>query len=123
MRGIFLLLLVLAGCRYTFLPLDPGRPVQTPRVWVVGKALPDRAVLEVIRLERPGYLGIRIYREETLVRERAVFLEGPKVLEVDWPEEGYTRLVVLFEGEVLLQLDRGAPTLPNPEEPKDQRQG
>lgn len=117
MRGV-LLLLLLAGCRYTFLPLEPGRPLPEPRTLVVGKALPDRAVLQVVRLERPGYLWIRIYQEEALVREEAVFLEGPRVLEVDWPASSrYTRLVVLFEGEALLQLDRGTPALP---EPRDQ---
>lgn len=118
MRGV-LLLLLLAGCRYTFLPLELGRPLPKPRTLVVGKALPERAVLQVVRLERPGYLWIRIYQEEALVREEAVFLEGPRVLEVDWPvpspTDRYTRLVVLFEGEVLLQLDRGAPALPDPQ--------
>ncbi|WP_169746301.1 hypothetical protein [Thermus filiformis] len=115
-------LLFLAGCRYTFLPLDPGRP-QAAGTWVVGKALPDRAVLEVVRLEHPGYLHLRVYQGEALVREEAVFLEGPRVLEVAWPEEGYTRLVVLFEGAVLLQLDRGAPALPDPQGQEDQGQG
>lgn len=125
MRGV-LLLLLLAGCRYTFLPLEPGRPLPEPRTLVVGKALPDRAVLQVVRLERPGYLWIRIYQEEALVREEAVFLEGPRVLEVDWPVPSadgrkavYTRLVVLFEGEALLQLDRGTPTLPDPQGQKE----
>ncbi|MGQ9510708.1 MAG: hypothetical protein ACUVQD_00045 [Thermaceae bacterium] len=111
MRIAWFFPLLLLGCRYTFLPLDPGRPPAGSEVFVVGKDFQDRAILEVVRLDEPGYLLVRIYRDEALVREKAFFLEGPRVLEVDWPEEGYTRLVVLFEGKVLLQLDRGAPSM------------
>ena len=72
------LLLLLAGCRYTFLPLDPGRPPPPERPFVVARLLAEgeraRLSLRVERLDAPGYLLLRWYREETLLQEKALFL-------------------------------------------------
>ncbi|GAA5335742.1 MULTISPECIES: hypothetical protein [Thermus] len=128
MRAFFLLLLLLSACRYTFLPLDPGKPSPPERPFLVARLIPEaqeaRLVLRVERLLRPGYLHLLWYREETLLLEKALFLESPGEYQVRFPlQEGYHRLVGLFEGVALFQLDLGTPGLPDPDEPKDQGDG
>ncbi len=128
MRGLFLLLLLLAGCRYTFLPLDPGKPPPPHRPFLVARLQPEgegaNLSLRVERLPSPGYLHLKWYRGEVLLLEKALFLEGPGVYRLSFPlGEGYHRLLGLWEGEVLFQLDVGAPRLPDPDEEEDQGQG
>jgi len=126
MRGFLLfLLLLLPACRYTFLPLDPGRPEGPSRPFVVARLLPEggeaRLLLRVERLSQAGYLHLKWYREAELVAEKALFLEGPGVQEARFPlEEGYHRLVGLWEERVLFQLDLGTPALPEADEQEDQ---
>ncbi|GLV49043.1 hypothetical protein TJA_21460 [Thermus sp. LT1-2-5] len=125
MRGLLLLLLFLSACRYTFLPLDPGKPPSPERPFVVARLVPAgseaRLSLKVERLPRPGYLHLKWYREERLILERALFLEGPGEYQARLPlQEGYHRLVGVFEGAALFQLDLGAPHLPDPDEVEDQ---
>ncbi|WP_448569962.1 hypothetical protein [Thermus sp.] len=125
MRGLLLLLLLLSACRYTFLPLDPGRPESPGRPFVVARLLKEgeeaRLVLRVERLSGPGYLHLKWYREVELVAEKALFLEGPGVQEARFPlSEGYHRLVGLWGERVLFQLDLGTPSLPDPDEEEDQ---
>ncbi|APD10124.1 MULTISPECIES: hypothetical protein [Thermus] len=122
MRAFFLFLLLLSACRYTFLPLDPGKPLPPERPFVVARLVPvereARLALRVERLPRPGYLHLRWYREETLLLEKALFLEGPGEYQALFPlGEGYHRLVGLLEGEAIFQLDLGTPGLPDPDEP------
>ena len=122
------LLLLLAGCRYTFLPLDPGRPPPPERPFVVARLLAEgeraRLSLRVERLDAPGYLLLRWYREETLLQEKALFLEAPGTYEAFFPlGEGYHRLLGLWGGRALFQLDLGSPSLPDPEEVEDQGDG
>jgi hypothetical protein len=124
-RGLLLLLLLLSACRYTFLPLDPGRPPLPERPFVVARLLKDgeeaRLVLRVERLPGPGYLHLKWYREGDLLLEKALFLEGPGVQEARFPlKEGYHRLVGLWAEGVLFQLDLGTPLLPDPDEEEDQ---
>jgi hypothetical protein len=125
MRGLVLLLLLLSACRYTFLPLDPGRPEVPQRPFLVARLFPEgeeaRLVLKVERLPQAGYLHLKWYREAELLKERALFLEGPGVQEARFPlNEGYHRLVGLWAEGVLFQLDLGTPLLPDPDEEKDQ---
>ncbi|WP_117236782.1 hypothetical protein [Thermus sediminis] len=126
MRGVLLsLLLLLSACRYTFLPLDPGRPEDPKRPFVVARLHPEgeeaRLVLRVERLPQPGYLHLLWYRESELLLEKALFLEGPGVQEARFSlKEGYHRLVGLWEERVLFQLDLGTPLLPDPDEEEDQ---
>ena len=70
MRLLLLLLPLLAACRYTFLPLDPGKPPPPERPFVVARLLP----------------------------------EGQ-------------------EARLLLKVDLGSPSLPDPEEVEDQGDG
>jgi hypothetical protein len=125
MRGLVLLLLLLSACRYTFLPLDPGRPESLDRPFVVARLHPEegeaRLVLRVERLPQAGYLHLKWYREGELLLEKALFLEGPGVQEARFPlSGGYHRLVGLWGERVLFQLDLGTPSLPDPDEEKDQ---
>lgn len=120
-----LLPLLLAACRYTFLPLDPGRPAAPERPFLTARleaqGEESSLLLRVERLPRPGYLLLRWYREEELLQERALFLESPGLYRVRFPlGEGYHRLVGLLEGVPLFQLDLGTPGLPDPDEEKDQ---
>lgn len=128
MRGLLLALLLLVGCRYTFLPLDPGKPPPLQRPFLVARLQPEgeeaRLSLRVERLPSPGYLHLRWYRGEALLLERALFLEGPGSYGLSLPlGEGYHRLLGLWGGEVLFQLDLGTPRLPDPDEEEDQGQG
>lgn len=125
MRLLFLLLPLLAACRYTFLPLDPGRPPLPERPFLVARLLPEgeeaRLLLRVERLPRAGYLHLKWFQEETLLQEKALFLELPGTYEARFPlGKGYHRLVGLWEGQPLFQLDLGTPGLPDPEEVEDQ---
>lgn len=102
MRLLLLLLPLLAACRYTFLPLDPGKPPPPERPFVVARLLPEgkeaRLLLKVERLPRPGYLHLKWFREEALLQEKALFPEGPGAHEARFPlGSGYHRLVGLWE--------------------------
>ncbi len=117
---IFLLAVLLTGCRYTFLPLVPERAEFPDRPRVSGSLLESGnevlAKLVVRSLSKPGYLELKWYQEEVLLTEKSVWVEGPGGLEARFsrPNDGYYRLLVLSEGSVLLQLDLGAPNLPSP---------
>ncbi|WP_038057214.1 hypothetical protein [Thermus amyloliquefaciens] len=117
-------LLLLGGCRYTFLPLDPGRPLPPERPFVVARLERDgeeaHLALRVERLPRPGYLHLRWFREEALVQEKALFLEELRLYRVSFPlGQGYHRLVGVWEGGVIFQLDLGTPSLPDPDEEEE----
>lgn len=123
-----LLLLFLAGCRYTFLPLDPGRPSPPERPFVVARlekgAEEAILVLRVERLPSPGYLHLKWFREEALLQEKTLFLEEPGFYRVSFPlGQGYHRLVGLWAEGVLLQLDLGTPSLPDPDEEEKKGNG
>lgn len=116
-----MVLLLLSGCRYTFLPLDPGRPLPPERPFAVARLERDadgaHLVLRIERLPRAGYLHLKWFREEALVQEKVLFLEAPGLYRVAFPlGEGYHRLVGLWEGGALFQLDLGTPRLPDPDE-------
>ena len=120
------LVLLLAGCTYTFLPLVPQRSYLPERTSLTGRlevASPNSpqvlAQLEVRRLLQPGYLELRWYREENLLAERSVWVPaaGPYQVNLPRPEPGYYRLTISLENRVLLQLDLGTPRLPDPPNP------
>lgn len=114
-----LLLLLLTGCRFTFLPLEPERAVPTPRNSLTGSLVAGNAeataTLELRRLVRPAYLELKWYSGETLLHERSLWAERPQTFVVPLPLSNapYHRLVVLLENSPLLQLDLGNPALPN----------
>ncbi|MER3489916.1 MAG: hypothetical protein C4328_08450 [Meiothermus sp.] len=122
---ILALALALASCRYTFLPLAPERVPFPDRPSISGTLEPgDREViarLEVRRMPKPGYIELRWYREETLLAERSLWVEGPGWLEARLPlaaqNPDYHRLVVMLEGSVVLQLDLGTPSVPTAPNP------
>jgi len=120
------LVLLLAGCTYTFLPLVPQRSYLPERTAITGRleaASPSSAQvvaqLEVRRILQPGYLELRWYREETLLAERSIWAPsaGPYQATLPRPEPGYYRLTVSLEERILLQLDLGTPSLPQPPAP------
>ncbi|WP_135256179.1 hypothetical protein [Thermus caldilimi] len=122
------LLLFLAGCRYTFLPLDPGKPLPPERPFVVARLEKGTEevilVLRVERLPSPGYLHLKWFREEALLQEKTLFLEEVGFYRVSFPlSEGYHRLVGLWAGGVLFQLDLGTPRLPDPDEEEKKGNG
>ncbi|WP_243090796.1 hypothetical protein [Thermus neutrinimicus] len=122
------LLFLLAGCRYTFLPLDPGKPLPPERPFVMARlekgSVEAFLLLRVERLPYPGYLHLKWFREEALLLEKALFLEGAGGYRVSFPlGEGYHRLVGLWAGGVLFQLDLGTPRLPDPDEEEKEGNG
>ncbi|MCS7069572.1 MAG: hypothetical protein RMK51_08365 [Meiothermus sp.] len=110
--------LLLPGCRYTFVPLDPGRAVLPDRVSLSGnlERIPGGALakLTVRRLAEPGYLELRWYKGDQLFQERSVWVEKPGTYEArfDRLDEGYYRLMVLVQNSPVLQLELGTPFLP-----------
>jgi len=117
---VLFLLVLLAGCRYTFWPLIPPEAAFPERVSVTGRLEPAgeaaRAVLVVRRWPEPDYLELRWYAGDELVAERSLWVERPRRLELTFPyaEGALYRLLVVVEGRPLLQLDLGEPTLPPP---------
>ncbi|MCX7740074.1 MAG: hypothetical protein N2047_03515 [Meiothermus sp.] len=120
MRCWLCLLLLLSACRYTFVPLDPGRASFPPRLGLSGRleAVPGGAVayLTVRRVGEPGYLELRWYKDDRLFEERSIWVEAPGNYQARFSrlDEGYYRLVVLVGGGPVLQLELGAPLLPAP---------
>ncbi|GEM85583.1 hypothetical protein [Meiothermus granaticius] len=124
-RGVWALLglAVLLGCRYTFVPLDPGKAAFPDRVMLSGtiQVVEHGAVvkLSLRRMPEPGYLELRWYKDEQLFEEKSIWAEGPGEFEArfDRIDEGYYRLVVLVKNSPLLQLELGTPLLPSPPAP------
>jgi hypothetical protein len=83
------LLLALPSCRYTFLPLAPERVAFPDRPSIYGTLEPTEkevvAKLEVRRMPKPGYIELKWYKEETLLAERSLWVEGPGKLEARLP--------------------------------------
>ncbi len=111
-------LLLLPACRYTFLPLDPGRATLPDRFSVTGtlETIERGAVarLSVRRMSEPGYLELRWYKGDQLFRERSIWVEQPGVYQAQFErlDEGYYRLMVLVQGSPILQLEVGTPLIP-----------
>ncbi|RDI94852.1 hypothetical protein DV704_10295 [Meiothermus sp. QL-1] len=118
--GWLLLLLLLSACRYTFVPLDPGRASFPPRLGLSGALEPTPggalARLTVRRVGEPGYLELRWYKGDQLYEERSIWVEAPGVYEARFSrlDEGYYRLMVLVGRSPVLQLELGTPLLPAP---------
>jgi len=119
-----LLLALLAGCRYTFLPLVPKAAPPPPAVLVEAELAEAegsvRATLWVRRVPEPGYLELRWYRGRTLLWEGARFVEGGEVLILELPQEdeGPYRLEVRWRGERVLVRPLGAPSPPKATPPE-----
>lgn len=116
-------LLLLPACRYTFVPLDPGRTILPNRFSVSGSLEATErgalARLTVRRLAEPAYLELRWYKGDQLFQERSIWVEQPGTFEArfDRLDEGYYRLMVLAQNSPLLQLELGSPLLPPPPAP------
>lgn len=113
-------LLLLAACRYTFLPLDPGRATLPKRTSLSGSleitAQGAVAKLTVRRIAEPGYLELRWYKGNQLFQERSIWVEKPGVYQTQFErlDDGYYRLIVLLQNSPVLQLEVGTPLLPPP---------
>lgn len=113
-------LLLLAACRYTFLPLDPGRATLPERTSLSGSleitAQGAVARLTVRRIAEPGYLELRWYKGDQLFQERSIWVEKPGVYQTEFErlDDGYYRLMVLVQNSPVLQLELGTPLLPLP---------
>lgn len=116
-------LLLLAACRYTFLPLDPGRATLLERTSLSGSleitAQGAVARLTVRRIAEPGYLELRWYKGDQLFQERSIWVEKPGVYQTEFErlDDGYYRLMVLVQNSPVLQLELGTPLLPPPPSP------
>jgi hypothetical protein len=116
-------LLLLPACRYTFLPLDPGRATLPERFSVSGslETIERGAVARLIvrRMAEPAYLELRWYKGDQLFQERSIWVEKPGTYQARFErlDDGYYRLVVLVQNSPLLQLELGSPLLPPPPTP------
>lgn len=114
---------LLPACRYTFLPLDPGRATLSDRTSLSGTLETiERGViakLTVRRMAEPGYLELRWYKGDQLFQERSIWVEQPGTFEARFErlDDGYYRLMVLVQNSPLLQLEVGTPLLPPPPVP------
>ena len=123
LRALGPLLFALVGCRYTFIPLDPGKAAFPDRVMLTGtiKSVEKGAEvrLSVRRLPEPGYLELRWYKDEQLFQEKSIWAEGPGdfTAKFDRIDDGYYRLIVSVKNSPLLQLEVGTPLLPTPPDP------
>lgn len=115
-----MLLLALAGCRYTFWPLIPPEVPFPNRVAVSGTLEPKgssvRAAIEVRRWPEPNYLELRWFKGDELAAERSVWIERPQRFEVTFPytQGALYRLLLIAGNRPLLQLDLGEPNVPPP---------
>ncbi len=115
--------LLLPGCRYTFLPLDPGRATLPDRASLSGTLETTErgavARLTVRRIAEPGYLELRWYKGDQLFQERSIWVEQPGTFEARFErlDDGYYRLMVLVQNSPVLQLEVGTPLLPPPPAP------
>ncbi len=124
MRYALLVLLFLAGCRYTFWPPippeapPPNRPVVEARVVPEGGAAV--AAIRVRTVPRAGYLELSWYRDAARLAHRALFVEAPTELKVPlpYPGEGSYRLVLRWEGEPVAAVLYGTPTPPKATPPE-----
>ncbi len=114
-----LLLLLLAGCRYTFWPVVPaGAGAAFPeRLSITGelRAEGDEAVasLKLVRVPRAGYLVARWYAGNRMLLSKAVFIEQSGNLKLKFPlGKGYRQLVLVWERQPVLQLSIGVPRVP-----------
>ncbi len=121
---LWLVLVVLfSACRYTFLPLDPGRATLPERLSLSGTLEVTEhgalARLVVRRIAEPVYLELRWYKGDQLFQERSLWVEKPGIYQAHFErlDEGYYRLVVLARQSPLLQLEVGSPLLPPPPAP------
>lgn len=114
-RPLACLLLVplLSGCRYNFVPLVP-RPVefQLP-VRIVGATL-ERADQELIlkaRLEgkfEPGYLTVNWFNHAQAIAQDSVYLDSTLrdvTFRLPAPDQGAYRATLTFGGNVLRQVE------------------
>ncbi len=116
-------LLFLPACRYTFLPLDPGRATLPERLSLSGSLETTErgavAKLTVRRIAEPGYLELRWYKGDQLFQERSIWVEKPGtyLAQFERLDDGYYRLMVLVQNSPILQLELGTPLLPLPPAP------
>ncbi len=117
MRWI-LLVLLLAGCRYTFVPLDPGKPTFPQRPILNGtlERTDQGALLKlsVRRMPEPNYLELRWYKDDQLFQEKSIWVEQPGNFEANFDrlDDGYYRLTVSIQKSPYLQLELGTPLVP-----------
>ncbi|MGK0619201.1 hypothetical protein [Meiothermus cerbereus] len=115
--------MLLPACRYTFVPLDPGRATLPNRTSLSGTLEPAEgaavARLTVRHLAEPVYLELRWYKGDQLFQERSIWVEKPGIYQArfDRLDDGYYRLVVLVQNSPLLQLEVGSPFFPPPPAP------
>lgn len=119
-----MVLVLLAGCRYTFWPPVP-QEAPSPAlafVEVALKAEGESVVAEVRahRVPEPGYLLFRWYRNATLVVETARWVEGPSSLRLVLPAEqnGAYRLEIWWQGERVEVALWGRPSPPRTAPPE-----
>ena len=122
MRWLLLLSLLVVGCRYTFIPLDPGRTAFPERAVVSGSLEQVErgavAKINVRRMPEANYLELRWFKEDQLYQERSIWVEQPGTYEAKFDrfDDGYYRLLVVIKNSPYLQLEVGTPLVPQPPE-------
>jgi hypothetical protein len=122
MRWLLLLGLLLVGCRYTFIPLDPGRTAFPERAVVSGSLEQVErgavAKINVRRMPEANYLELRWFKEDQLYQEKSIWVEqaGTYEAKFDRFDDGYYRLLVVIKNSPYLQLEVGSPLVPQPPE-------
>ena len=123
-RGILLLVLLLAGCRYTFWPPLPEEAEGPGLVAVEAELVPEEgrvlAEIRVHRVPQPGYLLLRWYRDRSLLLETARFVEAPGRFQVPLPKagEGSYRLELWWGEERVYLALLGSPSPPRKAPPE-----
>ncbi len=125
MRWPLLLLVFLAGCRYTFWPIVPAvapppeQVLVSARLEAAGNEV--KAVITVHQVPRAGYLELRWYRDTDRLTERSFFVEKPAVLTATLPyrQGTYHRLVLLWAGTPVTVVSLGTPAVPEPKSPPE----
>jgi len=123
LHWLLLVGLLLPACRYTFVPLDPGRATLPQRTSLSGTLEPAESAavarLTVRHLAEPVYLELRWYKGDQLFQERSIWVERPGTYQARFErlDDGYYRLVVLVQNSPLLQLEVGSPFFPPPPAP------
>ena len=122
--GWLLLLLLFAGCRYTFWPPVPDKagppelPLIDARLEEEGDAL--KATLAIAHLPEPGYLALYLFAGGEKVWEESLFVNSPTTLTLKLPKAGPGpyRLEVHWRGERVALALYGFPSPPSKAPPE-----
>jgi hypothetical protein len=113
------LLLLLTGCRLTFLPLQPGPAQKLHRPFLSGSLQPGSqgvlAQLTLYELPYPNYLELRWYEDGKLLKALSIWAPHAGAYHAELPEpdpQGFYELFVSLGRTPMLVLEFGTPKVP-----------